>query len=282
MSKLINIIVKTFENLIILNDKNIVIIFDSNKKIWFSLRDVYKALDYKDIKKEIKRIDIDKKHLTTYGKIHIENENDNEIKNNNSIRKKHPHMVMIDESGIYNLLDKSNKPIAKQFRDELFTNILPEYRQTGNIKANANDKNKLNSLKHKLTLIRKEQSIKRSTTEKYNNISGKGFIYVLKVKVLKDGKEDKCYKIGYASNLNKRLKTYKTGHPDIELVYQENVNVSKKQLEKCVLNLNIMKRLSNKNEIICNSSLDKIKNEILDCNKLISKYSNNLTKKSNK
>ena len=154
MSKLINIIVKTFKNLIILNDKNIVIIFDSNKKIWFSLRDVYKALDYKDIKKEIKRIDIDKKHLTTYGKIHIENDNKIKNDNNNSNRKKHPHMVMIDESGIYNLLDKSNKPIAKQFRDELFTNILPEYRQTGNIKANANDKKKLNSLKHKLTLIR--------------------------------------------------------------------------------------------------------------------------------
>ena len=104
----------------------------------------------------------------------------------------------------------------------------------------------------------------------------------MKVKVLKDGKEDKCYKIGYASNLNKRLETYKTGHPDIELVHQENVNVSKKQLEKCVLNLNIMKRLSNKNEIICNSSLDEIKNEIFDCKKLISKYSNKLTKKSKK
>jgi len=57
-------------------------------------------------------------------------------------------------------------------------------------------------------------------------------------------------------------------------VYQENVNVSKKQLEKCVLNLNIMKRLSSKNEIICNSSLKTIINEIKDCKKIISKYNN--------
>jgi hypothetical protein len=35
----------------------------------------------------------------------------------------------------------------------------------------------------------------------------------------------------------------------LKLVYQENVNVSKKQLEKCVLNLNIMKRLSSKNDL---------------------------------
>ena len=266
MSKLINIIVKTFENLIILNDKNIVIIFDSNKKIWFSLRDVYKALDYKDIKKEIKRIDVDKKHLTTYGKIHIENENDNKIKNdnNNSIRKKHPHMVMIDESGIYNLLDKSNKPIAKQFRDELFYNILPKLREDGEFKFNINDKAKLKQLTKKLHLIQKEQTMKHLTSKRYTeykNTSGKGFIYVLKIKTLKDGKEEICYKIGYATNLNKRLESYKTGHPDIELVYQENVNVSKKQLEKCVLNLNIMKRLSTKNEIICESSLEKIINE---------------------
>ena len=34
-----------------------------------------------------------------------------------------------------------------------------------------------------------------------------------------------------------------------------------------------MKRLSSKNEIICNSSLEEIKNEIKDCKKLISKYS---------
>jgi len=118
--------------------------------------------------------------------------------------------------------------------------------------------------------------MKRLTTKKYttyDNISGKGFIYVLKLKILKDGKEIKCYKIGYATNLNKRLETYKTGHPDIELVFQENVNVSKKQLEKCVLNLNLLKRLNSKNEIICNSSLEDIKSEIIDCKKLISKYS---------
>ena len=34
-----------------------------------------------------------------------------------------------------------------------------------------------------------------------------------------------------------------------------------------------MKRLSSKNEIICDSSLDEIKKEIQDCKKLISKYS---------
>ena len=266
MSKLISVIVKTFDNLLTLNNENITIIFDKNNKIWFSLRDLYKALDYKDIKKEIKRIDIDNKHLTTYGNIYI---------NNEKHKKLHPQMVMIDESGMYIVLNNSTKPLAKEFRDELFSNILPKLREDGQFKFNSNDRKQLKTLKTKLHLIQKEQSIKRLTSKKYTeykNTSGKGFIYVLKVKILRNGIIKICYKIGYATNLNERLETYKTGHPDIELVFQENVNVSKKQLEKCVLNLNIMKRLSTKNEIICDSSLEKIKNEIKDCKKLISKY----------
>jgi hypothetical protein len=184
-------------------------------------------------------------------------------------------MVMIDEAGIYKLLDKSTKPIAKQFRDELFTNILPEYRQTGNIKTNSGDKLKLKKLTKRLQLLQKEQSMKKLTNKqytKYINSSRKGFIYILKVKMLRAGIEKICYKIGYASDLNKRLESYKTGHPDIELVYQENVNVSKQQLEKCVLFLNLKKRLSLKNEIICDISLKEIIKQIKDCKKLMQKY----------
>ena len=41
-----------------------------------------------------------------------------------------------------------------------------------------------------------------------------------------------------------------------------------------MLNLNILKRLTSKNEIICNKSLEEIKNEIKDCKKIIKKHSN--------
>ena len=182
---------------------------------------------------------------------------------------------MISESGLFMLLDKSEKPKAVALKRILYSNVLPSIRKTGKFSVNSVDKVKLKKLTKKLQLINKEKSMKILTSKRYTeykNTSGKGFIYVLKIKTLKDGKEEICYKIGYAKNLNKRLDSYKTGHPDIELVYQENVNVSKKQLEKCVLNLNILKRLSSKNEIICNSSLKIIINEIQDCKKIISKY----------
>ncbi len=39
------------------------------------------------------------------------------------------------------------------------------------------------------------------------------------------------------------------------------------------MNLNILKRLKNKSEVICDVPLDKIKEEIEDCKKLLEKYS---------
>jgi len=274
MSKVVKFIIQTFDNLIKLNDVEISIFYDKNKKIWFSLRDVFNSLDYKNTKAEIKRLNIEPNHITDYKNISNKLLHTNTIINRKH-KKIHPQLKLIDESGLYIVLNNSTKPLAKEFRDELFSNILPKLREDGEFKFNINDKAKLKKLTKKLQLIHKEQSMKRLTSKRYTeykNTSGKGFIYVLKIKTLKDGKEEICYKIGYATNLNKRLESYKTGHPDIELVYQENVNVSKKQLEKCVLNLNIMKRLSSKNEIICNSSLKNIINEIQDCKKIISKY----------
>ena len=268
-----NFIIDIYKNIIDINGNKILILIDNNNKIWFSIRQILKSIDYKNIKAEIKRLKIDDNEMITLDKLLQNVKNNHHIEYNKYIQ---PATKMVSETGIFMLLDISNKPKAIELKRILYTNVLPSIRESGDYRSEKNDKLKLKKLTKKLHLIQKEQSMKRLTTKKYttyDNISGKGFIYVLKVKILKEGKEIQCYKIGYATNLNKRLETYKTGHPDIELVHQENVNVSKKQLEKCVLNLNILKRLNSKTEIICNSSLEDIKNEIMDCKKLISKYS---------
>jgi len=81
-----------------------------------------------------------------------------------------------------------------------------------------------------------------------------------------------CHKIGYTNNLERRLTTYKTGNLDIELVYSENLNCNKKQLETCVVNLNTLKLLKNKTEVICDVPLRKILEEIEDCKSLLNKH----------
>ena len=267
-----NLIVNIYQNIININGSDILILTDNDNKIWFAFRQIIDILDYKNIRKEMKRIEIDKKEIITLEQLLDKIPKKNKIDYTNKLQ---PTLKMISEAGLFILLNKSRKPYAEKLKTEIFTKVLPSIRKTGDYKSDKEDKIKLKKLTKKLELIQKEQLMKRLTSKKYTdykNTSGKGFIYVLKIKTLKDGKEEICYKIGYASNLNKRLESYKTGHPDIELVYQENVNVSKKQLEKCVLNLNIMKRLSSKNEIICNSSLKTIINEIKDCKKIILKY----------
>ena len=269
------ILVEIFDNIIRLNGMEIIVLFDKSKNIWFSLSNILKALEYKTYRDEIKDIKLNDEYISTYSNIFTDNSLHNN-KNNKNIKNVQPHMKMNSEAGLYLLLNKSRKPYAQQLKNELYTKVLPSIRKTGEYKVDSVDKLKLKKLTKKLELIQKEQSMKKLTTKqytKYINSSKKGFIYILKVKMLKDGIEKICYKIGYTSDLNKRLESYKTGHPDIELVHQENVNVNKKQLEKCVLNLNILKRLSSNNEIICDSSLEEIKNEIKDCKKIISKYS---------
>ena len=265
-----NILIQFYDNILKFNNTDIVILFDNINSIWFAYNNILKGVGYKNIKLQKNRIDIDDKYFDTYSNIFKLSSNN--IKNNNI----QGHTKMISEAGLYLLLNKSNKPYAKQLLEKFFTEVLPSIRKTGEYKVNSIDKLKLKKLTKKLELIQREQSMKKLTTKQYTNYintSKKGFIYILKVKMLKAGIEKICYKIGYTSDLNKRLESYKTGHPDIELVYQENVNVNKKQLEKCVLNLNILKRLSSKNEIICDSSLEEIKEEIKDCKKLIHKYS---------
>ena len=286
MSSFVKVITKVLDNLIQLNGNNITIIKDNNNKIWFSINEIFRALGYKNITAEVQRVNIPNSNIKTYREIYNElpkniQESITHIKNFQFLIK------MTDESGIYMILNKSRKNLAQQYKDELFTNILPILRENGEFKFNQKDRKKLDNIKtklnkttHKLHLIKKEQQIHSKTKKQYNNLSGKGFIYILKVKTIQDGKEKQCHKIGYASNLNKRLATYKTGNPDVELVHQENVNCNKKQLEKCVLNLNILKRLSSKNEVICDSPLEEIKKEIEDCKKLITRYSSTKAKSS--
>lgn len=269
MSAFVNSVVSTFNNLFSYNNTSIIVIFDEYNKIWFSLIGIYKALGYAEPSKEIKRLVIDQDYIKTYGAIY-----DNLPKkflNFTKPKNIQSHMKMTNETGIYIILTKSKKPIAKQFRDSLYKEILPKLREQGEYKFNLKDKNKLFSLTQKLKNYQSE--VKRTLKQSYPDKTGNGFIYVLKVPTTKNGASKTCYKVGYTANLEKRLATYKTGNPDIELVHQENVECNKQQLEKCVLNLNTLKLLRNKTEVICDVPLKEIIAEINDCKTLIAKHS---------
>jgi prophage antirepressor-like protein len=261
------IVTDIYENIIKFNNVNIVLLFDDDNNIWFSYNGILESIGYTDIKKKKNRLQLDNKYFDTYENIYSTSS-----ANKSANKSIHPHTKMINEPGLYLLLSKSNKELAKKLLEKMMIDVLPSIRKKGSYSLRADEKAKLRKLTQKLKLKSREQLLHNRTSKNYSNITGKGFIYVLKVKALDDGREKQCYKIGYTSNLNKRLATYKTGHPDIELAHQENVNCNKKQLEQCVLNLNILKKLTSRNEILCDRSLKEIKDEIEDCKKLIKKH----------
>ena len=107
--------------------------------------------------------------------------------------------IFIDEAGLYKLLTNSTKELAKKFRDEVFSNILPTIRKTGSY--NVSNMNKIKTLNKEIIDLKNNQR-----NIKYPN--GKA-IYIIK-KVINN---KKYYKIGYTKDLNKRLKVYNTGTP---------------------------------------------------------------------
>ena len=58
----------------------------------------------------------------------------------------HPSTRFINEYGLYILLTNSKKKLAVNFRNELFSNIIPQIRKTGTYSINKNKQNKLNKL----------------------------------------------------------------------------------------------------------------------------------------
>jgi prophage antirepressor-like protein len=262
------ILTDIYDNIIKFNNIDIIVLFDNSNNLWFSYNNILNSIGYNNAKMQTWRLKLDHKYFDTYENIFKKSSI-----NKHTQKNIQPHMKMINEPGIYLLLSKSNKELAKKLLEKMMVDILPSIRKVGSYSLQTDEKKQIKKLTQKLRLKSREQSLHSKTSKNYTNATGKGFIYVLKVKTLHNGTEKQCYKIGYTADLNKRLATYKTGNPDVELAHQENVNCNKKQLEQCVLNLNILKKLGSKNEIICDSSLKEIKDEIDDCKKIIQKHS---------
>ena len=261
---------KAYDNIFRFNGYEIILLFDKGNNIWVSYNDILQSIGYNDFSTQKRRFNLDSKYFNTYENIYPQSK-----LNKINLKNQQPHLKLINEAGIYLILSKSQKQLAKELSEQLFTQVLPDLRKDGKFVLNTADKKIMNKRTQKLKLYQHE--INRSKKQSYtSNITGNGYIYIIEVKTPHDGKTTPCYKVGYTHNMEKRMATYKTGNPDIKLIYHENIKCNRKQLEKCILNLNHLQRLKNKTEIICNTKLEKLKNEIKDCKKMLEKYSSNI------
>jgi len=246
-----------FNKIIKVNENEIIIIFDKDNNIWFGLRDIIKALNYNNITKAITQIKISSKYKKQYNKILTPPGGVGSI----FIK---PNKKFINESGLYELLSISTKPLAKIFMNEYFTNVMPEIRKTGKYIMDNKNKKELNKINNKLNNLEHE---KKDLINNQRNLiypEGKA-IYVI-TKIYND---KKYFKIGYTKNLNKRLKVYNTSFPN-KIFFNYFVLVNDSLIDKCI------KKIFKNEEFIKNkeyyfTTLNKILKFIKLCDESLNK-----------
>jgi prophage antirepressor-like protein len=125
-------------------------VFDQDGQIWFGLKDLFRALGYTSLL-NIYRLEIPKKLTIKLKKIKV----------SPSMRiasRLDPKTKMVDESGLYYILTKSTKPIAKDFLIKYITDIMPELRKTGQYIMNKTDKKKIMNLNKRLENLKDENN----------------------------------------------------------------------------------------------------------------------------
>lgn len=246
-----------FNNILKYNDKEILIIFDKEGSIWFKLKDIIQILNYTSINKQLNLLKINKTNINQYLNI---NKAPHHIGVPSNFQK---NTKFINENGLYELLTKSNKPLAKVFMNKYFTEIMPTIRKTGKYILGKEDKEQLDKLNNKLSNYKKELEY---YSKKYNfEPSKNGYLYIKIKKMIINGKEVVCYKIGFTKNFSKRISVYKIGEFEQKFISIIPVNFDAKTLESCVKNKLKPHLHKLTTDTICFITLKELKNEISNC-----------------
>ena len=101
--------------------KNIFILIDKNNKTWFSFRQILDTLEYKNIKAEIKRLDINDKEILSLENVLNLMPINYIIKYNINLKS---YSKMISEVGIFILINKSIKQKALELKQNINSNLF--------------------------------------------------------------------------------------------------------------------------------------------------------------
>jgi prophage antirepressor-like protein len=129
-----------FNDILKINEQEITIVYDIKGNVWFGLRDIIKALKYNNTRNAITKLKISNDNLILYSKINKNTRGTSPVVPLYTIQ---PHKKFINESGLYELLSISTKPLARIFMDKYFTDIMPKIRQSGSYKLDKTNKLKL-------------------------------------------------------------------------------------------------------------------------------------------
>ena len=113
------------------------VLFDEKGEPWWVARDVCRVLEIRNPHMSIKRLYDDERRAVTisYCTNQASNENDGpEVTDGNltiAKDKRNREITIISESGLYALVLKSRKPIAREFQRWITRDVIPSIRKTG-------------------------------------------------------------------------------------------------------------------------------------------------------
>ena len=95
-------------------EKEVRVVFDETNEPWWVAKDVCEILQYKEVSKTLSKLDDDEKGTKIFRTL-----------------GGNQKMTIINESGLYTLILRSNKPEAKRFKKWVTAEVLPSIRKTG-------------------------------------------------------------------------------------------------------------------------------------------------------
>ena len=246
------------------------IIFDIEGNIWFKYKDILKTLQYTSIDKAINKFDISSNFKQKYNNIEVLPSREVPFNFQNNT-------LFINESGLYEVLSKSTKPIAKIFMNKYFTDIMPQIRKSGIYVSSKKDLNKINELNSKLNNLKDKVNNLKDENNFLDNKhrfhpSSNGYAYINQTTCICKGKKKKCYKFGITENIKTRIPPYKTGNPTFKLLYYIPLNIDINQLETCIVSVMMPHEVKKNNETVSFISLNKLKTTINDCASMIANH----------
>lgn len=108
---------------------------------WFVAKDVCEALELSDVSMSVAKLDDDEKLVQ---KLFVSGQNRD--------------MIIVNESGLYTLIMRSNKPEAKRFRKWVTSEVLPSINRTGMYDRTGKLENLMERMEKVLIRIEKAQS----------------------------------------------------------------------------------------------------------------------------
>jgi prophage antirepressor-like protein/predicted GIY-YIG superfamily endonuclease len=210
-----------YNKILNINNASIFILFDINGNIWFKYKDLLKALGYSDIKKQLKVLKIDKIYIE-----YISN-----IKVGETVTptfNQQPKTKMINNNGLFMLLSISKMPLAKEFMHKYINDIMPSITKTGKYISSQIDMKNITKLNKRLNELQDNNKILYNNQRNVDYPIGNA-LYILKTKF----NNKFYYKIGYTTNLNKRLAVYNTGNVN-KILFNYYILVKDKLIDTCI------------------------------------------------